>query len=411
MPKRLLMIIAVASIVAAVLLSTLSVAKAQEGMPQTATSQPASASAPADPMTDIKFDLKKKQIVISAKVALTTGPVEFLLCRTGTKDYESVLSSGAMPSSVHGLLLAMGLTPGKPARTIYPDGEQPKFLPPRGPELKITVRWKDDKGKAKEVDAGDLLAPQQAGPKDKKPLMPKSWVFVGSDTLPDGQYWADKDGDIVSVANFGSSTIDVPFESSNKNEILSYKANSDTVPAKGTAVEVVIQVAPGAENEPHARIAVEVDRFGRFSVEGKTLTEEELTDWASKFSHEHSKTEVNLRLDERSLAGDITRAQDALKLGGIWDVSQQIISRGVPLPPRSPEQAKESLEQWARRFDSTRDVLEGPIQDAQELLKAMRVQMTETDAMQAMWKEYTRQIQQGLDKYKASATKPAEKNQ
>ena len=401
MTKRTWMIVLVG-----ILLSTaMSSAMAQDAAPTAA--QP-------DPLQGLTFDLDKRTITVQCKVTLTEGPIEFLVCRAGTKDYESVLSTTAVPSSLHGLLLAMGLTPGKPARTIYPDGEKAQFIPPRGPKLHLTVRWTDDQQNVHEMAAQEFLAWRQNdinAKADEHPPIPDHWVFVGSYVAPNGMYLADREGEMVSVSNFGSSVIDVPFESTANNTRLAYQANSAKVPAKGTAVELIIHVTPGAENEPHARALVEVDRFGRFRAEGEDqpLTEDELTAWASKFSRAHAKPEVLLRLDERALIGDIMRAQDALKMGGIWDVNQEIAATGNEPLPRTPEQAKDSLDVWAKRFTLGQRLIADPVRDGERLLQNLREQAAEAQAIQAIWDAYAKEISKGLEQYKEklSSQEPA----
>jgi biopolymer transport protein ExbD len=337
---------------------------------------------------------------VQCKVALTDGPLEFLVCRAGTKDYESVLSTAAVPSSLHGLLLAMGLAPGKPARTLYPDGDQPLVLPPRGPKLTLTVRWTDEKNVVHEMPAQELLSTRQADPNDKNPpQMPDHWVFVGSYVAPNGMYLADREGEMISVSNFGASVIDVPFESSDKNDRLSYRANTEKIPAKGTAVELVIQVTPGAENEPHARALVEVDRFGRFLVENKPLTEDELTAWASRFARAHTRAEVLLRLDERALVGDIMRVQDALKFGGIWDTHQEIAITGNEPLPRTAQQAKDSLAVWAQRFAAGQRLVADPVRDANRVLENLRQQSEDAQTLLEIWKTYAEEITKGVESY------------
>ena len=60
MPKRILTVIAIASVAVALVLSTWSPAGAQQATTAPAASQPATTTAPVDPMRDIKVDLKKK---------------------------------------------------------------------------------------------------------------------------------------------------------------------------------------------------------------------------------------------------------------------------------------------------------------------------------------------------------------
>ncbi len=104
----------------------------------------------------LKVDLAARQIIMDANVCRCTGYLEFLVCEFGTKEHESIFHTAARPSDLHAALLALGLAPGKPAQWIGQD-DYYRFIPPAGAALKITVRWKDASGAAREVAATDLL--------------------------------------------------------------------------------------------------------------------------------------------------------------------------------------------------------------------------------------------------------------
>ncbi|MCP4378130.1 MAG: hypothetical protein GY794_18395, partial [bacterium] len=206
------------------------------------------ATKPARKVTPIKMDLKKRTISFTAKVCQRDVMLEFMICRTGTKEHESILSSDALPSHIHAGLLAMGLTRGKPAHWSAKSGLN-RFEPPQGPELDIILEWTDEKGKKHKDTAGSWLK----GVGEKKLSGPKRWIFVGSHMLPNNVYAADVNGEIVSVSNFSSSLIDVPFESSSstgKGNLQAEYSCSSKVPPIGTEVKVTIAPRPGAEKSP-----------------------------------------------------------------------------------------------------------------------------------------------------------------
>ncbi len=58
--------------------------------------------------------------------------------------------------------------------------------------------------------------------------------------------YAADDGDLVTVANFASAILDLPFRSSASDADRSYVANPDRVPARGTPVTVYLSVRPPA---------------------------------------------------------------------------------------------------------------------------------------------------------------------
>ena len=139
------------------------------------------------------------------------------------------------------------LTEAKPG---HPVRYQPKFEPPTGTPMAITVEWIED-GKAKTLEAKALIQDS----KTKKPLE-LDWVFAGSDTFPDPQdpkkiiYSAD-DGDLFTVANFSGAILDLPMKSSGDDTQRSFVANTDKLPPRNTYVTVILQ--PIKKPEPAKR--------------------------------------------------------------------------------------------------------------------------------------------------------------
>ena len=88
----------------------------------------------------LQLDLKERRVMVDAEVCKRTGPLEFLICRTGTKEHESILRTNALPSHIHASFLALGLSPGMPARWSG-QGDSATFLPPQGAGVKITLSW------------------------------------------------------------------------------------------------------------------------------------------------------------------------------------------------------------------------------------------------------------------------------
>lgn len=367
---------------------------------QPATTQPAAQNSP---MAHITVDRAKKQVVVDAEVCLTDGPLELLVCKSQTKEYESILRTDATPSSIHAALLALGLTEGKPARVVPEPDDSTKLrpMPPDGARLKITLRWKDDRNQVQEASAGQWLEI----PGENKVAAPQAWVFVGSDLTPQGKYWADASGDIISVANFPASVIDVPFQSSNQNAMLYYKAKPSAIPPKGTPVEVIITPVAGAETADAARVILEIDRFGRFSSDGREVLPENLSAWAEQIKARHAKVEVQLRVDGRALAYDIRRAQQELRIGGVFDITQQLLTPPKELLPRTADQAQQGLKYWERRFAHTEEFLREPSQEAKELLEQIQDQIGQLTAMQKVWTDYGRQLDDARKKFQATTQK------
>ena len=183
------------------------------------------------------FDAKDKRLILRARVCLREGYLEHLLCKDKTKEHESVLATTAAPRMIHAGLLLTGAEAGHPVRY------RPRFEPPSGSKILVTVEWTED-GKVKTADARDFIVAE----KSKKPLA-EGWVFAGSDTFPHPDdpktiLYAADGGDLFTVANFTSSILDVPFASSGNDAERSFMANTAKIPPKNTYVSLILRPAP-----------------------------------------------------------------------------------------------------------------------------------------------------------------------
>jgi hypothetical protein len=178
------------------------------------------------------FDPAKRQLVIRARVVLREGPLEHLLCLKGTKEHEAVLATPAVPVRIKAGLLLTGAEPGTPVRFL------PEFRPPTGTPIAVDVEWEID-GKTHRADARRWVLDERS----KKPLA-IDWVFAGSELLPDPVtkkpvFTAD-DGDLITVANFASAILDLPFASTANDADRVYAANTPEIPPRGTFVTMFL---------------------------------------------------------------------------------------------------------------------------------------------------------------------------
>lgn len=389
-----------ASILAAglILMAGLEGASAQPAsMPTTGSVSPGV----VQPAKGLRLDLKARTITLDAEVVLREGYLEFLVCSGPAKAHESIVQTQVKPSLVHASLLMLGLMPGKPARWSG-ETDDARFLPPQGGELVVRLQWTDAQGRAHSVPAADWI--QLAGENPKHKIA--NWVFVGSSVLPEGGYQADEMGELISVSNFAAAVIDVPFESSSSDELRDFKARTEAIPAVGTAVQVVIEPAPGAEKAPHARVVLEIDRYGELSAEGKALRLADLEGWARDFLDAHAKGQVVLRSAAGALAWDAERAKFELRVGGVRDFDEVRLPPPGLLMPRTAAQARESLQLWHKGFDDPKEYLGDVAEDAEAMLAQTRAELKELKAREALWREYEIALSAALAKYRAS-TQPA----
>lgn len=393
---------AVATILAVGLAATAQPATQPSGDDAAAQPETAPSTRPAR-FQSLTLDVKAGRVIVDAKVVLQAGALEFLLCRGEAKAHESILSTDARPSDVHAALLALGLTPGKPAQWSAPSElHEPVFLPPRGPKVRVSVRWTDADGKPRSAAASEWLEPTGENGTEA----PDEWVFIGSQIMPDGRYWANIEGEIISVANFASSVLDVPFESSDKNALLEFVARTKAVPERGTKVEVILEPVEGAETAAHASVSLDVDRFGRYFIDGQPVEPRMLSEWARGYLARHEKGQVVIRPAARSLTYDVERARQELRFGGVRDIETRPLPPDSEILPRTPDQARRSLQWWAAQFADARDLLGDPGEDAELVLRQIEAQRRQLEALNALWGEYAQQLRDRLDQYRAT-TQPA----
>jgi hypothetical protein len=194
---------------------------------------------------DIWFDPGTKRVVLRARVALRDGALEHLLCRRNTKEHEAILATDAPPQLIHAGLLLTGATPGRPVQF------RPDFQPPSGPPIRIELEWSEG-GKTRRADARQWVKDLQGGR-----TLDKDWVFAGSELIKDPEtkktiYTAD-DGDLITVANFPSAILDLPFASSANDADRPFVANTDQIPASGTHVTMFLRPRPSSPVPPKSR--------------------------------------------------------------------------------------------------------------------------------------------------------------
>jgi len=187
---------------------------------------------------DIWFDPKAKKVVIRARVVLQDGILELFLCKKNSKEHESILSTEAPAQMIQAGLLLTGASPGHPVRF------QPKFEPPTGSAIAIEVEWVQA-GQTRKADAREWV--KDLGTNKS---MARDWVFAGSELFEDPRtktmIFAADDGDLITVANFPASILDLPYRSSANDADRGYAADPKKVPPQGTPVIVYLSPRPSS---------------------------------------------------------------------------------------------------------------------------------------------------------------------
>jgi hypothetical protein len=178
---------------------------------------------------------KKRRVLVHAEVCLREGMLEQLLCRKQTKEHEAILSADVDARQIHAALNLAGAVEGSPVRFV------PKFRPPSGTTIKVSVQYKD-KDKLVTMPAQSWIK----NGKTNKPLE-SDWVFAGSRLVtnpldPDGKkHYLANDGDVICVSNFETALLDLPINSPKDDADRVFVAFTERIPPLETKVIVILE--------------------------------------------------------------------------------------------------------------------------------------------------------------------------
>jgi hypothetical protein len=184
----------------------------------------------------------RKRVLIESEVCLRDGILEQLMCRLQTKEHEAILHANVNAADIHTVLL---LTKAKPGSVVK---YQPKFEPPTGTKIKITLEYQtkieNDKATTKKVsvNARDWIRNIKTGKE-----LETDWVFAGSEFFQDPDdpkrppFYQANSGDVICVSNFPTAMLDVPIDSPKTNRDVSYEAWTDRIPPVGTKVTIILE--------------------------------------------------------------------------------------------------------------------------------------------------------------------------
>jgi len=178
---------------------------------------------------------------VEASVCLRQGDygLECLLCRTGTKEHESVLHTSADAKLIHAGLLATGARPGTPVQ--YKEvGTNFITMPPSGQPISIMLQYEEN-GRQVSVPAQQWVRNGKSGK-----AMKEDWVFAGSHLWRDPQnghsvYGATAEGGYICTSNVPTALLDVPFNSPKSLEGRSFEPFTEHIPPLDTRVLVILE--------------------------------------------------------------------------------------------------------------------------------------------------------------------------
>jgi hypothetical protein len=183
-----------------------------------------------------------KRILVQAEVCLREGPLELFACKKKSKEHEAIVAIDMDVQLIHAALVAIGAKPGAPVQWVNPKTQEADYKPASGEKILLSVCYQKA-GKAETVRAQAWITDT----KTKKP-MAHDWVFTGSRLVKNPEKPADKPiytanlGEIVSIANFPDSMLEVPVKSSNVNDDLLFAAATEKIPPLQSKVWVIFEL-------------------------------------------------------------------------------------------------------------------------------------------------------------------------
>lgn len=198
------------------------------------------ASRPAAPRVvefgpGIRIDYRTPQVEIDGEIILREGPVElFAYAKSSVpKEHESIVLLRSRPKRIYEALGLIGLVPG---HTMRYDWETEKTRLPAGDPVEVLVRWQSADG-MRTASVCDWMM----NPRTGRPMTPRHWLFTGSERFDDGTFFADIEGTVVTVVDFPSAVLGLPESHSDSDADLWLIANTEAIPAEGTAVTLIVR--------------------------------------------------------------------------------------------------------------------------------------------------------------------------
>lgn len=197
----------------------------------------------------VTIDRRTREVRIDAEVCLTEGILEFVICKPGTFEHESIFTTQAKPELVHAALLLSGLKP-TPQRRGLSEIWWEKALKQADSRVLIEVEWEEEGGKKREslttmLRNRELGEETAEGQKAAKKVVPEAWVFAGSfmQPTPKGErvYAGNLTGILVGIWPDPSTVIQFGLPSGNpyEGERLGLEVAGEQVPKLGTPVKLV----------------------------------------------------------------------------------------------------------------------------------------------------------------------------
>lgn len=262
-----------------------------------------------NPQKSVLLDRANGKLLLKTKVVLREGVLEMLICKSQSKEHESILAIDADAYLIHAGLLLLGAEPGKPA------SYDTEFHPPSGQVIDIVCHWTDDAGQPQQRNArewvrhvtrryyeaplakvpagvkvgrgedlkydaknklllwfGQMTAERRDGflklsddqefqagirsffEQSQSREIDARWVFAGSGFFEEEggrKVYMAEGGNVVCVANFADALLDVTVQSTSSNDSgLLFEPYMERIPPLGT--EVTVELIPVKGETPQS---------------------------------------------------------------------------------------------------------------------------------------------------------------
>ncbi|MBI5359217.1 MAG: hypothetical protein HZA48_01385 [Planctomycetes bacterium] len=201
----------------------------------------------------LRLYTKQSRIEVDGKISVQKGLIELIATGVDGKDYESIIVVECRPDMLHSGLLLLGLND----KEKY-GGGGPRWradnIPPVGDRVKVSIKWKNEKGEEVIYPAEELVYNRRTG----LTMAHAGWVFLGSQFIPEVDpdtgkitgreiYAANMQKIIVATLHDPTAIIDTPLADGGNDEV--FYANENLLPAPGTAAVLMMEVPTEKEKE------------------------------------------------------------------------------------------------------------------------------------------------------------------
>lgn len=195
----------------------------------------------------LEVDLEEREVRMKAKICLSQGILEYLVCLENTFEYESMFSTKCKPSTLHLALLLIGRVPC-PLRgvdALWWGGAREADRA----RVSLEIEY-EERGEKQRHRVSELMASRE----QEEGAVPDNWVFIGSMFVKqEGKnlYAADHSGVVVSVWPNGSSVIQFAEKTGNpyQGDDLGIEVDAEAIPPVGTEVKLVFTPYNGKEKK------------------------------------------------------------------------------------------------------------------------------------------------------------------